>query len=156
MRLCDLLSKDVIRIPLKGDEKYAIIREMVDILCRAKNVKDCDGVLDAVLEREKVMSTGMGDGVAIPHAKTDAVDDLVAAFGVTEKPVDFDSIDNQPVRMVFLLVAPAGQTGPHLKALSRISRLMHREDFRERLALARDGQQVIETIEQVENKYFPI
>jgi fructose-specific phosphotransferase system IIA component len=156
MKLKDLLSEDVIRIPLKNTEKDKIIEEMVSILDDAHKLTDREAVLKAVMEREKVMSTGMGDGVAIPHAKTDAVKGLVAAFGITNQPVDFESIDGKPVRMVFLLVGPANQTGPHLKALSRISRLMHREDFRENLALARDRSQVIKAIEKEEQKYFAI
>ncbi|MBN1543485.1 PTS sugar transporter subunit IIA [candidate division KSB1 bacterium] len=158
MKLGDLLTPEVIRIPLKNNEKSRIIEEMVDLLCQAHQVNQRDAavVLAAVMERERVMSTGMGDGIAIPHAKTDAVDTLVAAFGVTREPVDFDTIDGKPIRMVFLLVGPTEQTGPHLKALSRISRLMHREGFREQLALAHDSQEVLNAIESEEKKYFAL
>ena len=156
MRLKDLLSEQVIRIPLQNTEKFKIIEEMVDILDASKKLKDRDAVLRAVLERERVMSTGMGDGVAIPHAKTDGVDQLVAAFGITKEPVDFQSIDNKPVRIIFLLVGPTNQTSPHLKALSRISRLMHREEFREQLVAARSSKEVIEAIAREEQKYFAL
>ncbi len=156
MKLKDLLSEDVIIIPLQNTEKNKIIKELVDVLYRAHRIKDRDAVLKAVLERERVMSTGMGDGVAIPHAKSDAVDNLVAAFGITKEDVDFKSIDEKPVRLIFLLVGPTDQTGPHLKALSRISRLMHREEFRKKLASARSSKEVIEAIEKEEQKYFAI
>jgi len=156
MRLKDLLSGDVIRIPLKNTEKNAIIEEMIDILDKAGKLKDKKAVSKAVLEREQVMSTGMGDGIAIPHAKTDGVEKLIAAFGLTKEPVDFKSIDNKPVRIIFLLVGPTDLTSPHLKVLSRISRLTHRKEFREKLAAAKNSKQVIDAITQEEQKYFVI
>ncbi len=156
MRLKDLLSGDVIRIPLENTEKNAIIEEMIDILNKAGKLKDKKAVLKAVLEREQVMSTGMGDGIAIPHAKTDGVEKLIAAFGLTKEPVDFKSIDNKPVRIIFLLVGPTDLTSPHLKVLSRISRLTHRKEFREKLAAAKNSKQVIDAITQEEQKYFVI
>ncbi len=156
MKLKDLLSKDIIRIPLENQQKSKIIEELVDILYESNRISDKDAVLKAVLDREAVMSTGMGDGVAIPHAKSDSVDELIAAFGITSEPVDFESIDGKPVRMIFLLVGPTDQTGPHLKALSRISRLMHREDFRQKLVVSQTSDQVIEAIEAEERKYFAI
>jgi fructose-specific phosphotransferase system IIA component len=156
MKLTDLLSEDVIRIPLNNSEKGKIIEEMVDILDAAHRLKNRDAVLEAVFKRERAMSTGMGDGVAIPHAKSEHVDHLLAAFGITEKDVDFESIDDKRVRLIFLLVGPTDQTGPHLKALSRISRLMHRADFRDTLSNAKNAAQVIEAITAEEKKYFPI
>ena len=156
MNLSDILDKQVIKIPLKGEDKSQIIEEMVDVLAIAGRAENRDQVLKAVLDRERVMSTGMGDGIAIPHAKTDGVKDLVAAFGITQKDVDFQSIDNKPVRIVFLLVGPVDQTGPHLKALSRISRLMHRKEFRDRLALARSAEEVLKEIADEERKYFAL
>ncbi len=156
MNLKDLLTKEVIKIPLVGEDKNQIIEEMVDVLHAAGYADNRDTVLNAVLERERVMSTGMGDGIAIPHAKTDGVKNLVAAFGITRQGVDFQSIDNKPVRIVFLLVGPSDQTGPHLKALSRISRLMHRKEFRDRLASAHNPDEVIEAITNEERKYFAL
>lgn len=156
MNLSDVLTKEVIKIPLLGEEKTQIIEEMVDVLKDANLIDNRDMVLNAVLERERVMSTGMGDGVAIPHAKTDGVKKLVAAFGITQKDIDFQSIDGKPVRMVFLLVGPTDQTGPHLKALSRISRLVHRKEFRDRLAFARGADEVVDAIQKEERKYFAL
>ena len=156
MDLKDLLTAEVIKIPLDGDEKYQIIEEMVDILDAAGRIENRDMVLNAVMERERVMSTGMGDGVAIPHAKTDGVTELVAAFGVTKQDIDFQSIDEKPVRIIFLLAGPTGLTGPHLKALSRISRLMHRKEFRDKLAGVRSTEEVIEAISHEERKYFAL
>jgi fructose-specific phosphotransferase system IIA component len=156
MNLSDLLSDKVIRIPLENIEKNEIIKEMVTLLSEAHNIEKRGVVLDAVLERERIMSTGMGDGVAIPHAKTEGVDQLVAAFGITSQEVDFQSIDGKPVRLIFLLVGPVTQTGPHLKALSRISRLMHRKEFRDKLSSSRSSMEVIEAIQREEQKYFSL
>jgi fructose-specific phosphotransferase system IIA component len=154
MKLQDLLTEEVIRIPLQNTEKEKIIEEMIDLLNQAHKINDRDLALEKVLERERVMSTGMGEGVAIPHAKTAAVDDLVAAFGITAEDVDFQAIDEKPVRLVYLLVGPMDPTGPHLQALSRISRLMHRKEFRDRLLACRTGSQVIDIITKEEQKYL--
>jgi len=156
MNLKDLLSADVIKIPLENLEKNLIIEEMVDLLEKAGKLTNHNMVLDAVLERERVMSTGMGDGVAIPHAKSDGVTELVAAFGITKQNIDFEAIDGKPVRIIFLLVGPTDQTGPHLKALSRISRLMHRKEFREALAASKTAEDVMVAISREEQKYFAI
>jgi fructose-specific phosphotransferase system IIA component len=156
MKITDLLSDKVIRIPLKNTDKGKILEEMVDILDKAYKLKNRDAVLEAVFKREHAMSTGMGDGVAIPHAKSEYVNQLLAAFGITKKNVDFESIDGKPVRLVFLLIGPIDQTGPHLKALSRISRLMHRAEFRDTLYHAKNGKQVIKAIRAEEKKYFPM
>ncbi|MDZ7724935.1 MAG: PTS sugar transporter subunit IIA [candidate division KSB1 bacterium] len=154
MNLTDILSPDVIKIPLKGAEKNAVLEEMVDILHQAQKTDKRDDVLQAVQQRERIMSTGMGDGVAIPHAKSDGVETLTAALGITKQGVDFQAIDGKPVRIVFLLVGPNDQAGPHLKALSRISRLMHRKEFRQRLAKARNAEQILSAIEKEEQKHF--
>ncbi len=156
MKLIDLLSKDVIKIPLEQTEKQEIIREMVDILNDTGQLQDRDAVLEAVYDRERIMSTGVGDGVAIPHAKTDGVNKLIAAFGITKQPVDFQSIDNKPVRIIFLLLGPPDLTSPQLKALSRISRLMHRAELRNELIAAHNGESVIKSMAKEEQKYFAI
>ncbi len=154
MKIYELLSPEVIRIPLENTEKDKIIAELIDLLSSANKLLDRDAALEAVLEREKIMSTGIGEGVAIPHAKTTAVDKLVAAFGITKGNVDFQAIDEKPVRLVFLLVGPLDPTGPHLQALSRISRLMHQSELREKLIGSRSSQEVLEALAQEEQKYL--
>ncbi|MDZ7271360.1 MAG: PTS sugar transporter subunit IIA [candidate division KSB1 bacterium] len=154
MKLREILSKETIRIPLVSTEKDKLIEEMVDALYAAGKIEDRDKVLKAVLDRERVMSTGVGDGVAIPHGKADGVKNLVASFGVTKDEVEFGSIDDKPVRLVFLLVGPYDQTGPHLKALSHISRLMHRPEFRARLIKAKTPEEVLAAIEKEEDACF--
>lgn len=154
MRLVDILSDDHVIIPLKSHEKHKIIEEMVDNLYKKRRIGNRDKILKAILDREKVMSTGVGDHVAIPHGKAEGVKDIIASLGITDSDVDFHSIDNKPVRLIFLLVGPPDQTGPHLKALSRISRLMHREDFRKRLLLSKTPKEVMKIIKEEEEKYF--
>ncbi len=156
MKLKDILSDDLIIMPLKSRTKEEIIKEMVRYLYSKKKIDDEQKILKAILDREKVMSTGVGDRVAIPHGKAEGVKDIVAAFGITEKDVDFYSIDNKPVRLIFMLVGPPDKTGPHLKALSRISRLMHKHDFRNRLLESHNPREVMEIIDKEEEKYFEI
>lgn len=156
MKLRDILSDDLIIIPLKSHAKDEIIKEMVDNLYKKKKIVDRDRILKAILDREKVMSTGVGDRIAIPHGKAEGVKDIVASFGITESDIDFHSIDDKPVRLIFMLVGPPDKTGPHLKALSRISRLMHKPDFRERLLNSHTPREVMDIIEKEEEKYFEI
>lgn len=156
MKLKDILSDDLIIIPLKSQSKENIIKEMVRYLYEKNKIDDEQKILKAILDREKVMSTGVGDRVAIPHGKAEGVKDIVALLGITENEVDFYSIDNKPVRLIFMLVGPPDKTGPHLKALSRISRLMHKQEFRNRLLQSHRPDEVMEIIDKEEEKYFEI
>ena len=154
MRLSDLLSKEVIKVPLENDTKEAVIGELVDLLVANHKVTDREAAFRAVLDREKKMSTGVGASVAIPHCKSDAVDDVVVAFGISDEGIDFQSIDNRPVRLVFLLVATPDATGPHLKILSRVSRLLNKKDFRDKLLQAGSPEDVLDLIGQEEMAIF--
>ncbi|NOZ61924.1 MAG: PTS sugar transporter subunit IIA [Calditrichaeota bacterium] len=154
MKLSDILSDDLIIIPLKSQDKISAIKEMVDHLYEKKKIASRDKILQAILDREKVMSTGVGGHVAIPHGKAEGVKEIVASIAITENDVDFHSIDNEPVRLIFLLVGPPDKTGPHLKALSRISRLLTLKDFRNKLLHSRTPQEVMRVIEEGEEHYF--
>jgi len=156
MKLTDILSDDLIIMPLKSHTKEDAIKEMVDYLYSKDKIQDRHKILKAILDREKVMSTGVGDHVAIPHGKAEGVKDIVALFAISENEIDFHSIDNKPVRLIFMLVGPPDKTGPHLKALSRISRLMHKGEFRELLLNAKNTKEVMDIIEHEEEKYFEI
>ncbi len=129
---------------------------MVDIVARSPKVLDVEKVRTAIFEREKIMSTGVGNGFAIPHGKTDAVADIVAAFAVTAEPIDYESLDEKPVRLVFLLVGKDNLVGPHIKLLSRISRLMNKEEFRNRLLLVPTSREILELFRQEEASYFEV
>ena len=154
MKLLDILTEDRVKIPLENTEKDKIIEEMVSLIDQSTSLKNKDQILKAVLDREAVMSTGVGDEIAIPHGKSEGVEDIVAALGITREPVNFNSLDNKPVRLVWLLVGPQDKTGPHLKALSRISRLMHKKDFRERLIGTDEPKEIIDVINSEEAKFF--
>ncbi|MCK5271718.1 MAG: PTS sugar transporter subunit IIA [Sedimentisphaerales bacterium] len=124
MRLADILDIKCVKVPLKALEKNQAITELIDLLDRAGLLDDYDIAFKAVMQRESVRSTGVGQGFAIPHGKSSAVDNLVMAVGRTSAPIDFESIDKKPVDIIFLLISPLDQTGPHIQALAGISRLM--------------------------------
>ena len=150
MQLADLLTIDRIRIPLAGGTKSALLAELVSIVAADDGVGDREIVLRAVLDREAILSTGIGHGVAIPHGKSAVVPELRMAAGRTTAPVDFDSLDGQPVQLLFLLIGPESAAGPHIKALSRISRLVRREDVRERLVLANSAGEFLQALREAE------
>jgi fructose-specific phosphotransferase system IIA component len=154
MKITDVLEEQFVRTNLPGTSKEEIIDSMINLIGSSKNVLDKEKVRQAILEREKIMSTGVGNGFAIPHGKTDAVKDIVAAFAVTEHPVDYQALDEQPVRLVFLLIGRDSLVGPHIKLLSRISRLMNREEFRNELLMSKTPKDVIELFRRQEATYL--
>lgn len=148
MKIMDFLCKDAIAIDLKAPDKKGAITELIEMLAKAKKVKKAPEIIETVLEREKLGSTGIGQGVAIPHGKTDLLTEQVAALGVSQKGIEFNSLDGEPVHLLFLLIGPADTAGQHLKALSRISRLLKDRFFRQALRDAKSVQDVISVIEQ--------
>lgn len=150
MLLSELLTPDRVRVPLPGTGKDDLLRALVDVLRDTGDVDRPDDVLRAVREREQVLSTGIGNGVAIPHGKSESVPDLVLAAGVTPEPVDFDALDGRPVRLFFLLVGPESAAGRHVKALSRISRLVRDAGLRDRLSAARSPEEFHQVLAEAE------
>lgn len=148
--LTDLLTVERIKIPLEGLSKDDLLRELVSILTRTDGIQDEDSVLSAVRERESILSTGIGHGVAIPHGKSASVPELRMAAGRAGAPVDFDALDGQPVALFFLLVGPESAAGPHIKALSRISRLVRRDDVRNRLIAAKSADEFLLALREAE------
>lgn len=141
MKLSDLLSAERIRLPLSAGRKDDALRELVSLLGRAKG--DADEILEAVLERERKMATGIGRGIAIPHGKSRSVNGLEIAFARTATPLDYGSLDRQPVRLFFLLVSPPDQAGTHIQALARISRILSSETVQDELLEADSPEKVI-------------
>lgn len=139
---------------MKCTTKEEAISELIDLFKNDDRVKDTESILNSVLEREKIMSTGVGKGFAIPHAKTNSVNEIIAAFGKIDNPIDFQALDDQPVNLVFLLVGKENLVGPHIKLLSRISRMMNIEEFRESLANATTAQEIYDLFETEEKQYF--
>jgi mannitol/fructose-specific phosphotransferase system IIA component (Ntr-type) len=148
--LTDLLTVERIKIPLESRSKDSILRELVDVISRQDGFAEHEDILRAVLERESVLSTGIGNGVAIPHGKSPVVPDLIMAAGSTQVPVDFDSLDGAPVNLVFLLVGPETAAGPHIKALSRISRLVRKDDARQRLVQSKTAEEFYRALQEAE------
>ena len=154
MKITDILNEKVIVTKLPGSTKADILNSMIDLAATSDRVIDKAKMRSAILEREKIMSTGVGSGFAIPHGKTDAVQDIVAAFAITEQPIDYQSLDDQPVRIVFLLVGKDNSVGPHIKLLSRISRLMNKEEFRKKLIDAESPSEILQIFKLEESTYF--
>jgi PTS system fructose-specific IIA component len=146
MQVIELLSRETVRVGLEGSDKTSVIEAMVELLADDPAVKDLDEVRRVVLEREEMMSTGVGKGLALPHGKTSAVTGNVAALALTRLPVDFEAIDDQPVRLVFLLVGTPESKSLHVKILSRISRLMNRDEVRQRMVAAKTDQELYQAV----------
>lgn len=154
MKISDILEEKLIVANLAAKTKEDVINSMVELVSQSPKVLDKEKVRSAVFEREKIMSTGVGNGFAIPHGKTDAVADVVAAFSVTAQPIDYQSLDEKPVRLVFLLVGKDSMVGPHIKLLSRISRLMNKEEFRNKLLASKSSHEILEAFRQEEANYL--
>jgi len=154
MKIMDFLSKNAIIADIKSTKKEDVINELVNALIEAGEVdkRSTGKLIDALMAREALGSTAIGQGVAIPHAKSDCVTKLMAAFGLSKKGVDFDSLDGEPAYIFFLLLAPQDSAGPHLKALARISRLLKDKYFRDSLRASEDAKAVIKIISQEDDK----
>jgi fructose-specific phosphotransferase system IIA component len=152
MTLTQILQPACIKVPLESTSKEAAIKELVALLAKNRLVQDEQSVNDAVFAREKTRSTGIGSGIAIPHGKSKAVKELVMALGIARDPIDFESIDNKPVSIIILLVSPLDQTGPHIQALARISRLMLHESFKKGLEEASSAEAAYKLISERENE----
>ena len=154
MQIMDFLSKKAIVTDIKSTKKEDVIKELVDALINAGEIEKRyrNKLIEALLARESLGSTAIGQGIAIPHAKCDCVEKLVAAFGLSKKGVDFDSLDGELAYIFFLLIAPQDSAGPHLKALARISRLLKDKYFRDTLRACVDDKSVIKIIAQEDEK----
>jgi fructose-specific phosphotransferase system IIA component len=144
MALIDLVAEEIVKIPLESEDKPDVLRELVQILKDAKEIDDFDTVLKAVQDREDKQSTGLEQGVAVPHCKTDAVSSLKLAIGIAPQGIDFDSLDGEPSKLFFLLLAPSGLAGPHVEALAEIAKLVQSKSFCKALAYADGAQEVVE------------
>ena len=136
MRLSELLPPNRIRVPLHASDKAGVLRELVGVLLQGDGVA-ADEVLEAILERERQFPTGIGYGVAVPHGRTPALGALGVVAGTTPAPVPYETVDGEPVRIFFLMAGPESQSGVHVKAISRIARLVRHEGVRAKLLAAR-------------------
>ncbi len=141
--IADLLDEKLVAWRLHGDTKEAVIAELVDLVAAAGLARNRDEALGTVLARERTVSTGLENGVAIPHGKTDAVNRLVVALGLKPEGLDFASLDAQPSRIFVLTLSPLADTGPHIQFLATMSKLLRRADVRDALLTAPDAAAVI-------------
>jgi fructose-specific phosphotransferase system IIA component len=146
MNLKKPLTVETISLDLKATTKEEILSEMVDLLMASGHIRDREAVLKAVTEREKRMSTGMQNGIAIPHGKTDSVDCLVAALGIKRGGVDFGALDGQPSNIFVMTVSPDSRTGPHIQFLAEISRPLNDAAVRAKLLGATSCEEVLQLL----------
>lgn len=156
MKISDILSTELIGVGLEVKDKDDSIRKLIEIAARSGKILDVNKVTDTIFEREKLVSTGVGKGFAIPHGKTDAISDVLASFAILKEPIDFDSIDGEPVTFIFLLVGKETLLNTHIKLLSRISRLMNKDEFRSKLLKALSSEEVLKIFKDEEQNYFDI
>lgn len=146
MNLLDVLSINCIRCPLVATDKKGVIDELVDLLAAAGRVPDAKALKDAVWTREQTRTTGIGHGLAIPHGKCPGMPQLAIAIGKPAKPMDFEAIDGQPVKLVVLLASPPDRTSDHIQTLAQVSRLMIKDQFREQIYAAQSAQEIYDLL----------
>ena len=153
MKLTDILVRDACQVDVRGKTKPEVLRELSDALVAAVPRLDRAELYSMLLEREKLGSTAMGDGIAIPHARIESLDRVLAVFGLSRGGVDFDSLDGQPTHLFFLLVAPGREGSAHLLLLARLSRLLGIDAFRARLRAVATTDELFRAIEEEESRH---
>ena len=153
MKILDILSKDCIIPELRSRTKKEVLEELTVALSNCKANLNKEALVEVLLERERLGSTGIGDGIAIPHGKIQDLDELILSFGRSTQGIEFDSMDGRPTHLFFLLIAPENSAGIHLRALAKISRLLKSAHFRQRLLEARTVEELFLVIQE-EDKEF--
>lgn len=153
MKILDILNKDCIIPELRSQNKKGVLEELTRALSSFKAALNREALVEILLEREHLGSTGIGDGIAIPHGKIQDLDELILSFGRSTRGIDFDSMDGRPTHLFFLLIAPENSAGIHLRALAKISRLLKSAHFRQRLMEAGNREEIFQVIQE-EDKEF--
>jgi len=156
MKVYELLDKKFILTDFKSENKVEIINELIDLYKNDAKINDMEKARTAVLDREKIMSTGVGKGFAIPHGKSNGVNDVIAAFGKTTRDIDYEALDGEPVHHIFLLIGRDDMVSKHIKLLSRISRLMNADEFRKQLLEASTEEDIINIFKKEEEQYVDV
>ncbi|QDU70855.1 PTS sugar transporter subunit IIA [Mucisphaera calidilacus] len=151
MRLTDILQPDCVIVPLKGGDKHEVIDEMAELLAEKSPIASAEDLKQAIWQREQTRTTGIGHGIGIPHGKASGVDKLRMAVGRPEQPIEFGAIDGRPVDLIILLASPLDQTGPHIQALAKISRMLTEDDLREALKVAPTAEDLYAIIAEHES-----
>ena len=153
MKILDILPKEAIVPELKARTKREVLEELSEALVGVKNYLKRDELVEVLMERERLGSTGIGEGVAIPHGKLKDLDQLLICFGRSTEGIDFDSMDGKPAHLFFLLVAPENSAGIHLRALAKISRLLRSVSLRQKLFNASSRDEIFEIISQQDQEF---
>ena len=152
MKISEILHRSAIIANLKSNDKKGVLEELAAAVSD-KTEADSQHILKVLLEREQLGRTGIGGGIGIPHGKLNAINSIVVGFGLSRGGVDFDSLDNKPVHIFFLLITPENSTGSHLKVLAQISRLLKQNDFKDRLMKAENVDDIIQIIHDVDDEF---
>lgn len=153
MKLIDILDESAIVADLRASTKTEALRSLVNAMAATKPALRKEELLQVLLEREELGSTGIGDGIAIPHGKSPEISEIVSGFGLSKQGIEFDSLDGKPAHLFFLLVAPENSVGTHLKMLARISRMLKNVEFRQKLLEADSQQAIYQIIADEDAKY---
>lgn len=144
--LKETLTLDLVTTDLPGTDKPSVIRALLDLLVKTGKVKDPDQALTDLLEHEAEMSTGMQDGIAIPHVKTDTVDELITCVGISKRKIDFESLDRKPSRIFIMTLSPKGTVGPHARFLAEIGTLLREARIRKQILKAKNDEQLLDIL----------
>jgi len=150
MKLSKFCGEDLISFELKAQTKDKVIKELVDLASKSKLLKDAGQLLKDIIEREKLVTTGVGYGVAFPHAKSKAIRGIIISFGRSKTGIDFDSMDKKPVHLFFLIAAPEDAIGAHLNVMARLSYLMKSEKNRDKLMKTKSPRELLDVLDSVE------
>ena len=152
MKLSDFLGENVIKTDLEAVDKMEAIEELIDLLISEHelSLRDRDEVIEIVFQRERSMSTGVGETIAIPHGSIDCIEEIVGAIGISKKGIDFESFDGAPVHIVILLLVPKTKFGKHIKTLAQIARTLGQEEIRNSICLAETSEDVLDILEKAE------
>lgn len=143
MALVDLISPEVVKVPLRSKDKVGVIEELIQVLMDAGKITEKEMASEAIHKREAMGSTGLELGIAVPHAKTDAVKTLTVAIGVSPEGIDFGALDGKPSKLFFLMLAAPNQSGPHIEALAEIAKLSRSKSFLDALMNARTPEELV-------------
>ena len=152
MKILDILDEKAILVDLKSADKKGVLDELVDPIASIAGL-DHDELVGVLMDRERLGSTGIGGGIGIPHGKVKELESLVLGFGLSRKGVDFESMDNRPTHIFFLLITPENSMGIHLKLLARISKILKNDPFKEKLMNAKDREEVIQIIQEEDDEF---
>jgi nitrogen PTS system EIIA component len=154
MKIDDILKKDSIIANLVGTNKEEVLREITDFLQNQGMIKDKETLLNTLVEREKLGSTGIGENVAIPHGKSDELSQIITVFGRSLNGLDFEALDQKPVHFVCMVIAPSNSTGQHLKALARISRIFKNQNLRDGILKLQNADQIYSLLLEEDSKFI--